>query len=95
MGTNHGGVNFGRRLPPIGGQYSTPINIRPGFAWLDEQGIQPAVCLYFTDMECSSYPDVEPGFPTIWVNYSSPPDDWNREPWGERIDIVPNRGALP
>ena len=27
MGTNHGGVNFGRRLPPIGGQYSTPINI--------------------------------------------------------------------
>ena len=29
MGTNHGGVNFGRRLPPIGGQYSTPINSRP------------------------------------------------------------------
>ena len=28
MGTNHGGVNFGRRLPPIGGQYSTPINTR-------------------------------------------------------------------
>ena len=26
MGTNHGGGNFGRRLPPIGGQYSTPIN---------------------------------------------------------------------
>ena len=38
MGTNHGGVNFGRRLPPIGGQYSTPINTQarpsdsPGFA---------------------------------------------------------------
>ena len=29
MGTNHGGVNFGRRLPPIGGQYSTPINSLP------------------------------------------------------------------
>ena len=29
MGTNHGGVNFGRRLPPIGGQYSTPINTYP------------------------------------------------------------------
>ena len=26
----------------------------PGFEWLDEQGIEPAVCLYFTDMECSS-----------------------------------------
>ena len=30
MGTNHGGVNFGRRLPPIGGQYSTPINTLTG-----------------------------------------------------------------
>ena len=64
-------------------------DFRPGFEWLDEQGIQPAVCLYFTDMECSSYPEVEPGFPTIWVNYAEPPGDWNREPWGERIDIAP------
>ena len=64
-------------------------DFRPGFEWLDEQGIQPAVCLYFTDMECSSYPEAEPGFPTIWVNYAEPPGDWNREPWGERIDIAP------
>ena len=63
-------------------------DFRPGFEWLDEQGIQPGVCLYFTDMECSRYPEAEPGFPTIWVNYSSPPEDWNREPWGERIDIA-------
>ena len=27
MGTNHGGVNFGRRSPPIGGQFSTLNNI--------------------------------------------------------------------
>ena len=26
MGTNHGGVNFGRRSPPIGGQFSTLNN---------------------------------------------------------------------
>ena len=31
-------------------------DFRPGFAWLDEQGIQPSVCLYLTDMLCSSYP---------------------------------------
>ena len=62
-------------------------DFRPGFAWLDEQGIRPGVCLYFTDMECSSYPETEPDFPHIWVNYSDPPGDWNREPWGERIDI--------
>ena len=63
-------------------------DFRPGFAWLDEQGIQPAVCLYFTDMECSSYPDAEPPFPVIFCNWSTPPEDWNREPWGERIDIA-------
>ena len=63
-------------------------DFRPGFEWLDEQGIRPAVCLYFTDMECSSYPDAEPAFDVVWVNWSDPPEDWNREPWGERIDIA-------
>ena len=63
-------------------------DFRPGFEWLDEQGIQPAVCLYFTDMECSRYPGAEPSFDVIWCNHSSPPSDWNREPWGERIDIA-------
>jgi len=63
-------------------------DFRPGFEWLDEQGIQPGVCLYFTDMECSSYPEAEPGFPVLWVDWNTaPPSDRNREPWGERIDI--------
>ena len=62
-------------------------DFRPGFEWLDAQGIQPGVCLYFTDMGCSDYPESEPAYPTVWVNYSTPPSDWNREPWGERIDI--------
>ena len=70
-------------------------DFRPGFAWLDEQDIQPSVCLYLTDMLCSSYPDAEPAFPVLWVNYSEPPGDWNREPWGERIDIAPDRRASP
>ncbi len=70
-------------------------DFRPGFAWLDEQGIRPAVCLYFTDMQCSRYPETEPSFPTVWVNYSTPPADWNREPWGERIDIAPGPAARP
>ncbi len=63
-------------------------DFRPGFEWLDEQGVRPGVCLYFTDMECSRYPETEPPFAVLWVNYSSPPEDWNREPWGERIDIA-------
>jgi len=64
-------------------------DFRPGFEWLDEQGIQPGVCLYFTDMECSSYPEAEPGFPVAWINWGPVPSEWNCEPWGERIDIAP------
>ena len=63
-------------------------DFRPGFEWLDEQGIRPGVCLYLTDMLCSSYPEVEPDYPVIWANYAEPPSDWNRQPWGERIDIA-------
>ena len=63
-------------------------DFRPGFAWLDEQGIEPGVCLYFTDMECSDYPETEPGFPVLFCNWGPPPSEWNREPWGERIDIA-------
>ena len=63
-------------------------DFRPGFAWLDEQGVRPGVCLYFTDMECSDYPESEPPYPTIWANWGPPPEAWNREPWGERIDLA-------
>ena len=36
-------------------------------------------------MECSDYPEVEPGFPVAWVkvalvNWGPPPSEWNREP---------------
>ena len=68
-------------------------DFRPGFAWLEERDIQPGVCLYLTDMLCSSYPENEPESPTIWCNYGQPPGDWNREPWGERIDIGTSSGA--
>ena len=63
-------------------------DFRPGFAWLAAQGIAPGVCLYFTDMECSDYPEAEPVFPVAWINWGPPPSDRNREPWGERIDIA-------
>ena len=69
-------------------------DFRPGFAWLDEQAIQPGVCLYLTDMLCSSYPETEPCFPVIFCNWGDRPSDWNREPWGERVDIAAE-GAPP
>jgi len=63
-------------------------DFRPGFEWLDEQGIQPTVCLYLTDMECSSYPENQPSFDVVWVNWNPIPLGRNSEPWGERIDIA-------
>ena len=63
-------------------------DFRPGFDWLDEHAVRPGACLYFTDMECSRYPEAEPPFPVLWINWSDPPSNWNREPWGERIDIA-------
>ncbi|MCY4547699.1 MAG: VWA-like domain-containing protein [Defluviicoccus sp.] len=69
----------------VKGRYGT--DFRPGFTRLAEQHIRPAVCLYFTDMDCSDYPDTRPDFPVVWVNYGPRPSERNREPWGERIDI--------
>ena len=63
-------------------------DFRPGFAWLEEQGLRPGCCLYLTDMECDSYPETEPPYAVLWCNWGPPPTDWNREPWGERIDIA-------
>ena len=62
-------------------------DFRPGFQWLAEHGQRPGCCLYLTDMECHSYPEIEPDFPVIWCDWGPRPGEWNREPWGERIDI--------
>ena len=71
-------------------------DFRPGFEWLDEQGIRPGVCLYFTDMECSRYPETEPPFPLLWCDYGDKDSPWRHPaPWGESIDIAADRGARP
>ena len=71
-------------------------DFRPGFEWLEEQGIQPGVCLYFTDMECSDYPETEPSFPVLWCDFGDGDSPWRQpEPWGERIDIGPAGSAAP
>ena len=64
-------------------------DFRPGFQWLDEQGIQPGVCLYFTDMECSDYPEAEPAFPVAFCDYGDEASPWRHPaPWGEHIPIA-------
>ena len=63
-------------------------DFRPGFEWLDEQGVQPGVCLYLTDMECSSYPEAEPPYPVLFCDWSPLPSEQNPQPWGECIRIA-------
>ena len=63
-------------------------DFRPGFERLAEQGIRPALCLYFTDMDCDRYPEAAPAYDVIWCDYSAadglPPEP---PPWGEHIRI--------
>ena len=70
----------------VKGRWGT--DFRPGFERLAEQGIQPAVCLYFTDMDCDRYPEVEPSFPVVWADYGEGVGLWCQPPpWGEHISI--------
>ena len=63
-------------------------DFRPGFAWLEEQGTRPSLCLYFTDMECVRYPDMEPLYPLLWCDWSVGTGLWRQPPpWGEHIRI--------
>ena len=63
-------------------------DFRPGFAWLEEQGATPSLCLYFTDMECDRYPDTAPQFPVIWCEWGEGVGLWRQPPpWGELIRI--------
>ncbi|MCY4408659.1 MAG: VWA-like domain-containing protein [Rhodospirillaceae bacterium] len=70
----------------VKGRWGT--DFRPGFERLAEQGIRPAVCLYFTDMDCDRYPETEPDYPVAWIDYS-PAAGLSPEPppWGEHIRI--------
>jgi predicted metal-dependent peptidase len=56
-------------------------SFRPPFRLLEEEGVQPACLVYFTDMACDSYP-CDPGFPVLWV---TPGQDFQPPPFGEVV----------
>ena len=63
-------------------------DFRPGFARLAERGERPACCLYFTDMECDRYPEIEPDFDVIWCDWSDRTGVHRKPPpWGEHIRL--------
>ena len=74
--------------PHIKGRGGT--DFRPPFKLLDAEGILPSCLIYFTDMQCSSFPD-DPGYPVIWAyldgydEYSSKTNEmfFKPRPYGE------------
>ena len=59
-------------------------DFKPGFEYIEKEGISPACAVYFTDGWCSSYPEEVPGYPTLWVST----DRINfKPPFGEVINI--------
>lgn len=57
-------------------------DFRPGFEWVDENGITPACLIYMTDLWCNSYPST-PDYPVLWVAT----DDGSEPPFGEVLSI--------
>lgn len=58
-------------------------DFKPGFEYLNEQDELPKAVVYFTDMECYSFPD-EPEYPVLWAQLGS---YRNEPPFGEVIKV--------
>jgi len=70
------------RLEPKGGGGTS---FRPGFEYIEEQGLEPLAVVYLTDGECSRFPD-PPEYPVLWAIFS--PIDFE-PPFGEVIKVIP------
>ena len=59
-------------------------DFRPGFEWLDEQGITPKALVYFTDGICWDFPET-PDYEVLWALYGT--HDF-QPPFGEVVNIT-------
>lgn len=56
-------------------------DFRPPFELIEKEGEVPASLIYFTDMQCTRYPE-EPGYPVLWVTAKEPESP---PPFGEVV----------
>jgi len=63
-----------------GGTAFTPV-----FRWVEKKGINPIGLIYFTDLYCSDFPNKQPQYDTLWINYGS--DKSDHVPFGKVLDI--------
>lgn len=67
-------------LRPVGGGGT---DFKPVGRWLDDNGLRPACLLWFTDLECSSFPD-ELACPLLWAVWGQ---GGERPPFGELLRL--------
>lgn len=75
----YAGDSLADNPPPLGGGGGT--SFVPPFEWIEEQGINPACVVYFTDMY-GNFP-ADPGYPVIWCSTTKD----KVAPFGETIYI--------
>ncbi|RTZ73243.1 MAG: hypothetical protein DSZ00_00680 [Gammaproteobacteria bacterium] len=56
-------------------------DFRPVFQWVEEQGLQPEVLIYFSDLE-GTFPELAPNYPVLWLVKGK-----EKPPWGQRIQL--------
>ena len=56
-------------------------DFRPVFQWVEEQGLQPEVLIYFSDLE-GTFPELAPSYPVLWLVKGK-----EKPPWGQRIQL--------
>ena len=56
-------------------------DFRPVFKWVDKQGQNPELLVYFTDAQ-GQFPATEPNYPVIWLVKGK-----ESVPWGQRVQL--------
>jgi predicted metal-dependent peptidase len=71
--------DFPDRLSPKGGGGTA---FGPVFEWVDQEGVNPACLIYFTDLD-GSFPESGPMYPVLWITE----DERKEVPFGEVLRI--------
>jgi predicted metal-dependent peptidase len=64
-------------------------DFRPFFEYIKEHGIQPDVCLYFTDL-MGTFPDNPPPYHVLWIKTSNDFNEKTPVPFGSVLTINPH-----
>jgi len=61
----------------------------PVWRKVEELGLKPSACVYFTDLECHSFGE-EPSYPVLWAAWGNRAEQFmKRLPFGEAIKVQP------